>query len=382
MQAESLMNPCDFTPSRCHIDLGALSRNFSRLGEASALMPVIKADAYGHGLLPVAHALDKAGAQRFAVGTVDEGVALREAGFSQTIVPLLGALNTKEWQMARIHRLTPPANSMDDILQAAAACQPGDTFSIAVKCDTGMNRLGFKAEDLSALVDRLRRFPQLKPDLVFSHLACADMPEEVPYTQAQMERFLSMSDFLRDAFPGMARSLGSSAASLRLPQNRYEFFRPGIALYGGNPFSGTEWSRCGTELEWVMSVGAPIIQLRKLKMGQSVSYGRIFTAPQDMNIAVVAAGYATGVARALSNHCDLLVNGRRCPQSGRICMNMLMVDVSAQPHVREGDTAWLLGGAPEPGQRAVTAQELADELGTIPYEVLCLMGSTNPRIYH
>ncbi|MFR8276704.1 MAG: alanine racemase, partial [Desulfovibrio fairfieldensis] len=202
-----------------------------------------------------------------------------------------------------------------------------------------------------------------------------------PYTQAQAERFASMCAVLREAFPDIARSLGNSAGALGLPESRYEACRPGLALYGGNPFAGTAWETRGTGLEWVMSVSSPVLQVRQLKAGQSVSYGRIFTAPQAMTVAVVAAGYATGFARALSNRIDLLINGRRVPQVGRVCMSMLMADVSSLPDVRTGDTAWILGGPAAPGQRPVSAQEMADELGTIPYEILCLMGSTNPRVY-
>lgn len=216
--------------------------------------------------------------------------------------------------------------------------------------------------------------------LALSHLACADMPGETAYTQAQAERFASMCAVLREAFPDIARSLGNSAGALGLPESRYEACRPGLALYGGNPFAGTAWETRGTGLEWVRSVQLARPAGTALKAGQSVSYGA-FTAPQAMTVAVVAAGYATGFARALSNRIDLLINGRRVPQVGRVCMSMLMADVSSLPDVRTGDTAWILGGPAAPGQRPVSAQEMADELGTIPYEILCLMGSTNPRVY-
>lgn len=179
----------------------------------------------------------------------------------------------------------------------------------------------------------------------------------------------------------MARSLGNSAGALGLPETRLEACRPGLALYGGNPFAGTVWESRGSGLEWVMSVSSPILQVRRLKAGQSISYGRLFTAPAPMTVAVVAAGYATGYARSLSNRMDVLIHGRRAPQVGRICMSMLMADVSSLPETRAGDTAWLLGGAAAPGQRPVSAQEMADELGTVPYEILCLMGSVNPRVY-
>ncbi|WP_165177315.1 alanine racemase [Desulfovibrio sp. ZJ369] len=375
------MSACLFTPSQCHIDLAALRRNFARLGDCASLMPVIKSDAYGHGLLPVARALDASGAQRFAVGTVSEGVALRQAGLGQEIVPLMGAFTDEDWRAAAACDLTVLIADFEDLEKAAAACAAGRRLQIAIKCDTGMSRLGFTAEDLPCLLERLRGLPGLEPRLILSHLACADMPEEADYTSAQIERFSAMCESLRAAFPGVARSLGNSAGALGLPETRLEACRPGLALYGGNPFAGTAWEKRGSGLEWVMSVSSPILQVRRLKAGQSISYGRIYTAPAPMTVAVVAAGYATGYARNLSNRIDVLIHGRRAPQVGRICMSMLMADVTALPETRAGDTAWLLGGAAAPGQRPVSAQEMADELGTVPYEILCLMGSVNPRVY-
>ncbi|MBO4313037.1 MAG: alanine racemase [Desulfovibrio sp.] len=376
------MNDCTFTPSRCHIDLSALVRNFARMGEPARLMPVIKSDAYGHGLMPVAHALDKAGACRFAVGTVSEAAALRREGFPQFIVPLLGALGEDEWRAAYANRIAAPIRCREDLAMAAAACPEGRTFDVVISLETGMGRLGFSRKEVPALIEALRTRPRLKPVLALSHMACADIPDETDYTTAQQESFARVTEALREAFPQMSRSLNNSAGTMRLPDTAFEICRPGISLYGGNPFTGTEWEDEGDELEWVMSVSAPVLQVRRLKPGQSISYGRIFTAPVEMTIAVVAAGYATGLTRALSNNCDMLVNGRRCPQIGRICMGMSMVDVSAIGHVEAGDTAWIIGGEPQPGQRAVTAQEIAESLGTISYEVLCLMGSTNPRVYH
>ena len=376
------MNDCTFTPSRCHIDLSALVRNFARMGEPARLMPVIKSDAYGHGLMPVAHALDKAGACRFAVGTVSEAAALRREGFPQFIVPLLGALGEDEWRAAYANRIAAPIRCREDLAMAAAACPEGRTFDVVISLETGMGRLGFSRKEVPALIEALRTRPRLKPVLALSHMACADIPDETDYTTAQQESFARVTEALREAFPQMSRSLNNSAGTMRLPDTAFEICRPGISLYGGNPFTGTEWEDEGDELEWVMSVSAPVLQVRRLKPGQSISYGRIFTAPVEMTIAVVVAGYATGLTRALSNNCDMLVNGRRCPQICRICRGMSMVDVSAIGHVEAGDTAWIIGGEPQPGQRAVTAQEIAESLGTISYEVLCLMGSTNPRVYH
>lgn len=375
--------PCTFTPAFCRIDLAALRRNFRRLGEPSGLMPVIKSDAYGHGLLPVAAALADAGARRFAVGTASEGVALRRAGFGQEIVPLMGCLTDEEWRTAAACGLTVLLAGFDDIEAAAAAASAtgARTVAVALKCDTGMGRLGFTPEDGPALAERLRGHPVLAPRYALTHLSSVDMPGEDAYTAMQLRRFGEFFGALAAAFPQLLPSLGNSAATVGPARAQSGICRPGLALYGGNPFAGTSREALGQDLEWAMSVAAPILAVHPLRAGESVSYGRIFTAPRDMLVAVAAAGYATGFARALSGRVSLLIGGRRVPQVGRVCMSMLMLDVSGMPETRPGDLAWVLGGPAEPGERPVDAQELAQLLDTIPYEVLCLMGGLNPRVY-
>ena len=375
--------PCTFTPAFCRIDLAALRRNFRRLGDPDELMPVIKSDAYGHGLLPVAGALARAGAQRFAVGTASEGAALREAGFGQEIVPLMGCLTGGDWRTAVACGLTPLIAGFDDVeaaVAAASACG-AQRLPVALKCDSGMGRLGFAPEDAPALVECLRAHPELVPSLALSHLSSVDMPGEDAYTAMQTRRFGRFLETLRAAFPHILPSLGNSAATIGPARGASGICRPGLALYGGNPFAGTSREALGEGLEWAMSVAAPILAVHPLRAGESVSYGRLFTAPRDMCVAVAAAGYATGYARALSGRVSLLVRGRRVPQVGRVCMSMLMLDVSAVPEATPGDLAWVLGGPAEPGERPVDAQELARLLDTIPYEVLCLMGALNPRVY-
>ncbi len=377
------MSDCTFSPSLCHIDLSAIRRNFGRMGKAGSLMPVIKSDAYGHGLVPVARVLADAGARRFAVGTVSEGMALRDAGLRQTIVPLLGALNDVDWQGAVMQGLTPVVGNFDQLERAAAHCHAGRTLRIAVKCETGMGRLGFSQEELPQAIDRLRSIQGLAPVMVISHFSCADVPEQDAYSQEQIQRFTAMSDSLRAVFPEIERSLCNTAGTIGRPEAHFEVCRPGISLYGGNPFAGTAWQDKGAKLglEWAMSISAPVIEVRQVKSGQSVSYGRLFTAQKPAAVAVVAIGYATAFNRSLSNHTAMLINGRRAPQVGRVCMGMIMVDVTDLPPVRVGDTAWLVGGPAEQGQTPVTPQDLADALGTISYEVLCLFGGMNPRVY-
>ena len=376
------MSSCTFSPSRCHIDLDCLARNFKKMGEPNKLLPVIKADAYGHGLMAVARILDKCGCLNFAVGTVDEAVMLREAGFSQRIVPLMGAISNDEWRKSYEYRITTPIVDSHSLKVALSACPSNATLPIAIALNTGMGRLGFSREDLPDLIEGLHRNSNLKPELVFSHYACADMPEEEIYTHGQYERFLDMTNALRAFYPDLLRSLNNSAAFLHDGASQWELSRPGISLYGGNPFFGTSKTSLGANFEWVMSVSAPIVQVHRLKCGQSVSYGRIFTASHDMTVAVLGIGYANGFARALSNKADVLIAGRRCPQIGRVCMGMILVDVSRIKTVEPGDLAWILGGEAYLGERAITADELASEMGTISYELLCLFGATNERVYH
>ena len=377
------MSDCTFSPSLCHIDLGAIRRNFGRMGQPQALMPVIKSDAYGHGLVPVARMLAEAGAQRFAVGTVSEGMALRDVGLRQTIVPLLGALTDVEWQGAVMQGLTPVVGNFDQLERAAAHCHAGRTLRVAIKCETGMGRLGFSEAELPQVIDRLRSTQGLEPVMVLSHFSCADVPEQEAYTQDQVRRFTAMSDALRAVFPEVQRSLCNTAGTIGRPEAHFEICRPGISLYGGNPFNGTAWEDKGARhgLEWAMSVSAPIIEVRQVAEGRSVSYGRLFTAQKPATVAVVAIGYATAFNRSLSTRTTMIINGRRVSQVGRVCMGMIMADVTGLPPVRVGDTAWLVGGPADPGEIPVTPQDIADTLGTISYEVLCLFGGMNPRVY-
>lgn len=364
------------THSNCLINLGAIRRNFRRLGEPAGLMPVVKSDAYGHGLLPVAKTLAGAGARSFAVGALDEGLALREAGLEQEIFLLLGCLSAAEWAAAREKRLVPLLTKFEDLDRIGS-----EPTRVGLKFQTGMGRLGFTLAECGALLDALRARPWIEPVMAFSHLAVSENPDEAAYTRAQMLEFSRMHEAVSQLFPGLPRSLGNSGATLGWSEMAFEALRPGLAVYGGNPFARTERESLGSGLEWAMSLSAAILQIRRLGTGESVSYGRIFTAPCPMTVAVVSIGYAQGFSRCLSNRISLLVNGFRARQIGRVCMSMLMLDVSRVPEVAAGDRAWILGGEAAPGEHPVDAQEIADAAESIPYEALCLFGSLNSRSY-
>lgn len=370
--------PPAFTHAICHINLAAIERNFRKLGDPGRLMPVIKSDAYGHGLAEVARVLSEAGAARFAVGTVSEGLFLRSEGYGQPVLLLLGCVNMDEAEQALAADLLPFAGSFDalEIIRAANGPQKK---RIALKFDTGMGRLGFSSPQLPALLDWLRSHPEIVPALAGSHLATADMPGEMAATQKQIEKFAAIMATLRGMFPEIDYSLGNSAALALKPGG---FLRPGIALYGGNPFAGTGLAGCLPDLEWAMSLEAPVLQVKTVPAGSGVSYGAIYRAASPIKVAVIGAGYAAGISRGLSGKLSILINGKRCPQIGRICMGMLMADASAIPDLTSGASAWLLGGEAAPGQTPPTPQELADLQGSIPYEILCLAGSLNPRRFH
>jgi alanine racemase len=259
---------------------------------------------------------------------------------------------------------------------AAAHGSPEHPLRIAVKWNTGMTRLGFSPEDAAEVIERLDALPGLQPTLCMSHLAAADAPEHDAYTRQQIETFDAIVQHMR-RFPGLRATLGNSAAALGWPSAAFDMVRPGIALYGGNPFHGTERAKIGAELECAMDVGAPVLHVRRIRAGESVGYGRTFTAPRDMRIGIIGVGYSGGYARAFSNRGQAMLRGRRVAVLGRVCMDMIFADLNETPDAQVGDTAWLLGG---PDPNAVTSHELADAWGSISYEVFCLLGR-NPRSY-
>lgn len=370
-----------FSPCRCYIDHAALAHNMRQMGQPAKLMPVIKSNAYGHGLLPVAHTLAREGACHFAVGTVAEGRVLREAGFGQDIVTLLGAPTAADMAEAHALALLPLVHSMESLHRAAACGTAQRPMRVVIKQETGMARLGFSLEELPTLLDALRALPQVQATLFFSHFACADMPEKVDSVSVQAESFRHMYEGLKNAYPHMQACLNNTAGIMAFPQLAYDLSRPGIALYGYSPLAGGAWEANSPTLHPVMSVSTPILQVRSVPAGTPVSYGESYVTPAPTRIAVLAIGYADGFSRGLSGKGQVVIGGHRVPLRGRVCMGMCMADVGSLPEdsVREGDNAWLLGG---PDATALSAQDIADQWGTIPYEILCLLGTNTHEDVH
>lgn len=370
--------PIDYNLLRVTIDLGAIRHNFRFLrSRGTALIPVIKSDAYGHGLIPVARTLAECGTDCFAVGTVGEAARLRpEVG--GTVFALLGPQSPEEAREAVQRDIVPIAARHDQLtwLQDAAA-HAKRRPAVALKFDTGMARLGFGSEDTGRVLKTLSRCPLLQPQWLFSHLATADDPNQADFVREQAARFQRIRDQFDAAWPHLRCSLVNSAGLLAFPDLAWDRQRPGIALYGANPFHGTTAAELGAGLRPAMRVHAPVLAVHPLAKGASISYGRTYVAERDKTVAIVGAGYADAYSRGLSNTGWMLLHGQRANILGRVCMQMTAVDVTDIPGVVPGDMAVLLGSD---GQASITPEALSSWWGTIPYEVFCLLG-LNPRQY-
>jgi alanine racemase len=357
------------------IDLAALRANYRLLaGYGPNCWPVVKADAYGHGLSEVARMLAAEGAGTLCVGTATEAAELRESGFGGRIIALMGPLREADYPLVPAHDVVPFVCSVEQLERLGALGVP---VRIGLKFETGMGRLGFRVDEADAVLAALAGQPSLEVAVVASHLARADEVEGFAHVALQRERFAGLVGRLRAAGFSFEATLANSGGILAHPTTYFDAQRPGIALYGTNPFAGTPLADPGSGLVEAMTVAAPVWQVRRLAPGDTVSYGSTFTAEREMTAAVVAAGYADGYSRGLTGKGEVLIRGRRAPILGRVCMQMTVVDASHIPDVRAGEEAVLLG---RQGDGFISADELAGWWGTITYEVFCLLG-LNPREY-
>lgn len=362
---------------RARINWENFRQNVKRIArEGKTLMPVIKADAYGHGAVRAAQELSGLGIEWAAVGTVQEGAAVREGGFQGHIVALLG-LNFEQnaFSLACTKGVTPLIHSWEGLYFAANLLQEsGGALSIALKVDTGMGRLGFPPSSMEAVSAFLAERKALVPLVLVSHFSVADEPDEDAYTRRQAETFFRAAALLRQRFPAMRLSLGHTAGLLCHAELAGDLCRPGIALYGYNPLYGTAREEKGRGFLPVMEVSAPLLSVHPLRAGESLGYGRAYVAPTDRMVGWVGIGYADGYRRNPSPKTCMCVKGVRVPVVGRVAMQMTCLDLTSLLAdglpVKAGEEVYILGG---PGD-AVTAQDLANWWDTIPYEVTCLLG--------
>jgi alanine racemase len=353
-------------PARARVDLSALQHNFQRVQQAapgSRVMAVIKANGYGHGIVDVARALTAADA--FGVATLEEAVALREAGFENRIVLLEGFFGADDFPLVSGYRL-------DAVLHHASQIEwleqtpPGRPLDVWLKIDTGMNRLGFAPAEVPGVIARLARLDCIGGLRLMSHLACADDPDN-DYTPRQLDRFTAATREL----PG-ERSLANSAALLAWPDTRLDWVRPGIMLYGASPLRNRSAAELG--LRPVMTLGTRLIAVNRHQAGDPIGYGGDWVCPEAMNVGVAAIGYGDGYPRHASSGSPVLVNGQRASIIGRVSMDMICIDLRAQPGAGIGDQVVLWG-------EGLPVDEVAARAGTIAYEILCRINDRVPFEY-
>jgi alanine racemase len=361
------------------IDQGALSHNVRQLRKLlsapTQLMAVVKADAYGHGATMVARIALEAGASGLCVATLQEGIQLREAGIEAPIL-LLGAINTPEQVNAIAHWQLEPT-----ICTPEQAWMFSETLSglkkilpVHLKLDTGMSRLGMPWQDTTQFVGLVKRLPYLKIASIYSHLATADSPDPT-IMRLQRQRFEDAIAQLRDAGIKPPRlHLANSAATLADQTLHYDWVRVGLALYGLYP---AEHLRNTVDLKPVMQVKARVTQVKTISPGTGVSYGYQFIADKETRIAVVGIGYADGIPRNLSNKMTVLIRGQQVRQIGAITMDQLMLDVSTIPDLQTGEVVTLIG---QDGNLQISADDWAQTLGTISWEILCSFKHRLPRV--
>ena len=365
-------------PTWAEVDLGAVSANYhalaSLLDPGARLIPVVKADAYGHGAAAVARTLAGEGASMLAVALVEEGAALRAAGITTDILVLEGAWPGQEHDAVRL-RLTPAAGSAEGIRRLAdAAAAPEGDIAVHLKIDTGMTRLGAPHDALAPVLDALAASSRVRLTGMFTHLACADEPDN-PFNAEQVRRFEAAVAAVRarGLDPGELH-VANSAGLLHHAALRRFAARPGIALYGYPPAP----ERTRVPLRRALQLRARIGRIADIAPGTPVGYNCRFVAPRAMRAATLGIGYADGYRRALGGRARVIVRDAWAAVLGAVSMDLIVVDVTDIPDAREGDEAILLGASPS---CRVDAADLAAAAGTIPYEILCGIGPRVPRVY-
>ena len=358
-------------PTSAIIDLKALRENFylaQQLAPNSKSMPMVKANAYGHGIIEVANALADS-APAFGVACIEEALALRKANIKQPILLLEGPHSADEIGIAEKHGFWLMLENHNQ-LQAILSAHLSNPISVWLKLDTGMHRLGFKPEDLQHIYKQLSDSTNVADDIVLAtHFACADDLES-DFTDRQLQCFNSAIDTLD--FPAPT-SLANSAAILGWPSIEDNWQRPGYMLYGASPFSKPQ--KNADQLQQVMHFQSAVISIRNISAGESVGYTANWTAQRNSIIATVAVGYGDGYPRHAPNGTPVLIDGVRCPLVGRVSMDMITVDITdLNTDIKIGTDVTLWGPA-------LSVTEVAMHCGTIGYELLTRMPARVPRIY-
>jgi len=367
-------------PTVGEVDLGALEFNYrqiqKRIPVGVKLLAVVKADAYGHGAIPVSLRLEKLGVEYLGVAIPEEGVELRRGGVKVPILVLGGVYGGDVEEIFRFH-LTPVVFKKDSLrLLSREAEKRRRKVMVHLKVDTGMGRLGVPFSLWPDFLKEVKRFAELEVEGILSHFSMTD--EGKGYTQNQWRAFQKAVALAEEVgISCQYLHMASSATLMAFPSYSAsaKLVRPGIMLYGSYP---SPTFRPLIPLKPVMTLKTHIHFLKRVPSGARISYGGTFTTERNSLIATLPIGYADGYSRHLSNRGEVLIHGKRAPVVGKVCMDFIMVDVTNIPRVSVGDEVILMG---RQGREQITVEEIAEKINTISYEVFCLIGKRVPRVY-
>lgn len=366
------------------VDFDKLAHNYHALrGLAPAgtkYLGLVKADAYGHGAVPVAKKLEELGADYLGVACLDEAIEVREAGVKTPIL-ILGCTSSIYAAELVKYNITQACYDLEYAKELSAGAQKaGGTITVHIQCDTGMTRLGFMCHEetmeksASEIIEAVK-LPGLKAEGIFTHFSDSDGSEE--YTMLQFGRFQDIIQRVRDlGYEFEIRHCANSAATLLYPATYLDMIRPGIVQFGHFPDAKMDHALC--DLVPVLELKSRVSTVRDVPANTPVSYGRTNTLTRPSRLAVIPVGYGDGFCRGFSNKLTVLINGKKLPIVGRICMDMCMVDVTDAPDVKEGDVAILYGSD---GTNVQPVEAGAEIMNTISYELLCVLTKRIPRIY-
>lgn len=364
-------------PTVVEVNLDRLTQNYraiqAHVGNA-VVMPILKANAYGHGLVRVAQHLRDQGATMFGVAYLEEGILLREAGIRIPIL-VLGGIMSSQVEIYLQHDLTLTASSVEKLeaVEAAAAAL-GKRARVHLKIDTGMERIGVHYYNAEHLLEASLKCKHVLVEGIFSHFANADAAD-LSSARLQLERFDEVLDFYeKRSAPTPLRHMANSGAILQLPESWMDLVRPGILMYGVYP---TPEAQQSVEVHPALRWTSRVVFFKVVEAGHPVSYGWRWQSDHDVRVVTVPVGYGDGYFRSMSNHAQVLINGQRYPVVGAICMDQAMVNIEMDS-AYNSDEVVLVG---ESGNERITVEEMADWAGTIPYEILTNINTRVPRVY-
>jgi len=362
-----------------YIDLGVLEQNYriirDRIPQGVKVLCVVKADAYGHGAVEVSRRLEEAGVDYLGVAAVDEGMELRQAGIRSPVLVMGGILPWDSEDPFYEHGLTPVIydTGMIEKLKDRRS-RSGETLKVHIKVDTGMGRLGFRPEEVPRIVGMMKEMPHIEIEGLMSHFSSSEVRDEYGLNQIRIfER--SLQTVNEEGIVPKIAHMANSGAITNYPEGYFDMIRVGISLYGSHP--ARELS-AQLPVRQVMRFVSRVALIREFPPGSPLSYGRTFTTGDRTRIAYIPVGYADGYPRALSNRGFVLIKDRKCSIVGRVCMDWFLADITDLHDVTPGEEVVLLGHG---GILTITADEIAEYAGTIPYEILCKISKRVMRVY-